>query len=44
VDTAANATIGEILDLMTHERRLVLAIVIKSAGNFVTFNELRCKY
>ena len=29
---------------MTHERRLVLAIVIKSAGNFVTFNELRCKY
>lgn len=29
---------------MQYERRLILAIVIKSAGNFVNFNELRCKY
>lgn len=32
------------MDLMTHERHLVLAIVIKSSGSLVNYNELRCKY
>jgi len=29
---------------MKYERPLVLAIVLKSAGDHVNFNELRCKY
>ena len=44
VENASNATIAQILDKMTHDRRLILAVVIKSAGNHVNFNELRCKY
>lgn len=44
VENATNATIGQIYEKMQYERRLILAIVIKSAGNPVNFNELRCKY
>lgn len=44
VENASNATIGQILEKMTHDRRLVLAIVLKSAGNFFNYNELRCRY
>ena len=29
---------------MKYERPLILAIVIKAAGDRVIFNELRCKY
>ena len=44
VETASNATIGQIMNTMTYERRLILAIVIVSKGNLVDYNELRCKY
>jgi len=44
VETAEATTIGQIIDAMKYERRLVLAIVLKQEeGNF-NFNELRCKY
>ena len=29
VETATNATIGQIMDIMTHQRRLILAIILK---------------
>ena len=44
VESASNATIGQILDKMVHKRRLVLAILLKQAGSHFIFNELRCKY
>lgn len=44
VANATATTIGQILDHMKYERRLILAIVIKSAGNKVDFNMLRAKY
>ena len=44
VETAQATTIKQILDEMKYERRLILAIVLKSSNNNVKFNELRCKY
>jgi len=44
VETASNATIGQIIGKMTYERRLILAIVLVSSGNHINYNELRCRY
>ena len=45
VETASNVTIGQIQDMMTHERRLVLAIVLKKADNrSFCFRDLEPRY
>ena len=41
VDTASNATIGQIKSKMVHKRRLVLAILLRSTGNKFAWKELR---
>jgi ubiquitin C-terminal hydrolase len=44
VETASSTTIGEIIGKFEHERRLILAVVLKSNGNIINFNELRCSF
>ena len=45
VETSTNATIGQILEMITHERRLILAIVFKRVENRTfCFNELEPRY
>jgi len=44
VETASATTIGDIISKIEFERRLIFAVILKSTGNNINFNELRSSY